>query len=193
LLAFGRQSDLSFFKWPSIAVIEIIRSGPLVAWLFIAFILMPDFINPVYEADSVVRTIIILSLFGGCYIAEILRGGLQAVSSGQVEASNALGMSPTQTKLFVELPSAIRTTVPALVSSVIGLWKDTSLVYLLGVHDGFNLIRIMPEQRDFLGLHKEVYLVAGFMFFIFAYYLSRISMRVEVSLGLRSDTGGEMT
>jgi ABC-type amino acid transport system permease subunit len=76
---------------------------------------------------------------------------------------------------------------------VIGLWKDTSLVYLLGVHDGFNLIRIMPEQRDFLGLHKEVYLVAGFMFFIFAYYLSRISMRVEVSLGLRSDTGGEMT
>lgn len=193
LLAFGRQSDLSFFKWPSIAVIELIRSGPLVAWLFIAFILMPDFINPVYEADSVVRTIIILSLFGGCYIAEILRGGLQAVSSGQVEASTALGLGPTQTKLFVELPSAIRTTVPALVSSVIGLWKDTSLVYLLGVHDGFNLIRIMPEQRDFLGLHKEVYLVAGFMFFIFAYYLSRISMRVEVSLGLRSDTGGEMT
>jgi His/Glu/Gln/Arg/opine family amino acid ABC transporter permease subunit len=193
ILAFGRQSKLTFFKWPSVAVIELIRSGPLVAWLFIAFILMPDFINPVYEADSVVRTIIILSLFGGCYIAEILRGGLQSVSSGQVEASEALGMSPIQTKLFVELPSAIRTTVPALVSSVIGLWKDTSLVYLLGVHDGFNLIRIMPEQRDFLGLHKEVYLIAGVMFFVFAYYLSRISMRVEVSLGLRSDTGGEMT
>ena len=192
-LAFGRRSELPFFKWPSVAVIELIRSGPLVAWLFIAFILMPDFINPVYEADSVVRTIIILSLFGGCYIAEILRGGLQAVSSGQVEAAHAVGLSPMQTKLFVELPSAIRTTVPALVSSVIGLWKDTSLVYLLGVHDGFNLVRIMPEQRDFLGLHKEVYLIAGILFFIFAYYLSRISMRVEASLGLRSDTGGEMT
>ncbi|MFL2498423.1 MAG: amino acid ABC transporter permease [Candidatus Thalassarchaeum sp.] len=192
-LAFGRRSKLPFFKWPSVAVIELIRSGPLVAWLFIAFILMPDFINPVYEADSVVRTIIILSLFGGCYIAEILRGGLQAVSSGQVEAAHAVGLSPMQTKLFVELPSAIRTTVPALVSSVIGLWKDTSLVYLLGVHDGFNLVRIMPEQRDFLGLHKEVYLIAGIIFFIFAYYLSRISMRVEASLGLRSDTGGEMT
>ena len=193
MLAFGRRSELPFFKWPSVAVIELIRSGPLVAWLFIAFILMPDFINPVYEADSVVRTILILSLFGGCYIAEILRGGLQAVSSGQVEASTALGLGPMQTKLFVELPSAIRTTVPALVSSVIGLWKDTSLVYLLGVHDGFNLVRIMPEQRDFLGLHKEVYLIAGVMFFIFAYYLSRISMRVEASLGLRSETGGEMT
>jgi general L-amino acid transport system permease protein len=194
LLAFGRRSELPFFKWPSVGIIEIVRSGPLVAWLFIAFFLVPDIIRPIYEADSVMRTIIIISLFGGCYMAEVLRGGLQAVPHGQIEAAIALGLSPMQTKLYVELPSAIRTTLPAIVSIFIGLWKDTTLVYLVGVLDFFNVAKVLAStDKEFLGDYREPLFFAGFIFWVFAFYMSRISRRIEAKLGLVKEGGGEAT
>lgn len=192
-LAFGRQSRLPLFKYPSIAIIEFVRSGPMIAWLFIAYILMPDVLRPVWDADSVSRTIFIVGLFGGCYLAEVLRGGLQAVPRGQIEAATALGLSPIQTKLQIVLPNAIRTTLPAIVSLIIGLWKDTSLVYLLGVHDMFNIAKILPQQWDYVGLHREAILFAGLIFWIVAYYFSRVSRRIEASLGLTNEGGGDMT
>lgn len=192
-LAFGRQSRLPLFRYPSIAIIEFVRSGPMIAWLFIAYILMPDVLRPVWDADSVSRTIFIVGLFGGCYLAEVLRGGLQAVPRGQIEAATALGLSPIQTKFQIVLPNAIRTTLPAIVSLIIGLWKDTSLVYLLGVHDMFNIAKILPQQWDYVGLHREAILFAGLIFWIIAYYFSRISRRIEASLGLINEGGGDMT
>ncbi len=194
LLAFGRRSELPFFRLPSIGIIEVVRSGPLVAWLFIAFFLLPDIIRPIYEADSVMRTIMIISLFGGCYMAEVLRGGLQAVPHGQIEAAIALGLSPLQTKLYVELPSAIRTTLPAIVSIFIGLWKDTTLVYLVGVLDFFNVAKFLAStDKEFLGDYREPLFFAGFIFWVFAFYMSRISRRIEAKLGLVKEGGGEAT
>ena len=194
ILAFGRRSDLPFFKFPSVAIIELVRSGPLVAWLFIAFFLIPDIIRPIYEADAVIRTILIISLFGGCYMAEVLRGGLQAVPYGQIEAATALGLTPIQTKLYVELPSAIRTTLPAMVGIFIGLWKDTTLVYLLGVLDFFALAKILANtDREFLGNYREPLIFAGFIFWAVAFYMSRISKGIEAKLGLGNEGGGEAT
>jgi len=194
LLAFGRRSELPFFSWPATLVIEFIRSGPMVAWLFIALFILPDVIRPFYEADVVVRTILTFSIFGACYIAEVLRGGLQNVPRGQIEAATALGLSPTQIKLFVELPSAVRTTLPAIVSIFIGLWKDTTLVYLLGVLDLYAIAKVLPAtDLDFGDDYLEPLIFAAAFFWIVALVLSRISLKVEESLGLLNEGGGEAT
>ena len=192
-LAFGRRSSLPVFSWPSVVIIETVRSGPLVAWLFIAYILLPDVLFPVWDADRVSRTILILSLFTGCYLAEILRGGLQAVPTGQQEAALSLGLSTTQTNMLIILPQAIRTTMPAIVSNMIGLWKDTSLIHLLGIHDAFQVAKVLPAQWEFVGLYPEALLFVGMIFWIVSFYLSKISQRIEKNLGLKNESGGEMT
>ncbi len=192
VLAFGRQSELPFFKVPSVAVIELVRSGPLICWLYAAVFLMPDLIDPFYDAEDIMRMLIIFGLFGGCYIAEVLRGGLQAVDSGQKEAAMALGLSPFQTKLRVELPNAIRTTLPSIVSVFIGLWKDTTLLFIINILDFFKLAKDLPNtDLRFLGDFLEPLYVTAFVFWIFAFYLSRVSMRIEKSLGLVREGGGE--
>jgi|TARA_B100001758_G_scaffold244611_1_gene256241 His/Glu/Gln/Arg/opine family amino acid ABC transporter permease subunit len=192
VLAFGRQSELPFFKVPSVAVIELVRSGPLICWLYAAVFLMPDLIDPFYDAEDIMRMLIIFGLFGGCYIAEVLRGGLQAVDSGQKEAAMALGLSPFQTKIRVELPNAIRTTLPSIVSVFIGLWKDTTLLFIINILDFFKLAKDLPNtDLRFLGDFLEPLYVTAFVFWIFAFYLSRVSMRIEKSLGLVREGGGE--
>ena len=192
-LAFGRRSNLPVFYLPSIAIIELIRSGPLVAWLFFAQILLPDMVNPVWEADIASRVIIVLSLFFGCYLAEVLRGGLQAIPHGQYEAATALGLSPLQTKLQIELPQAVRTTLPAIVSQIIGMLKDTSLVYFFGIYDAFRVAKDLPAQWDFIGQHEQALLFVGMVFWILSFYLSKISRRIEKNLGLAHEGGGEAT
>ncbi|MDP6871856.1 MAG: amino acid ABC transporter permease [Candidatus Thalassarchaeaceae archaeon] len=192
VLAFGRQSELPFFKVPSVAVIELVRSGPLICWLYAAVFLMPDLIDPFYDAEDIMRMLIIFGLFGGCYIAEVLRGGLQAVDSGQKEAAIALGLSPFQTKMRVELPNAIRTTLPSIVSVFIGLWKDTTLLFIINILDFFKLAKDLPNtDLRFLGDFLEPLYVTAFVFWIFAFYLSRVSMKIEKGLGLVREGGGE--
>ena len=194
LLAFGRRSEIPFFSLPATMIIELVRSGPMVAWLFIALFILPDVISPIFDADVVVRTIMAFSIFGACYIAEVLRGGLQNVPRGQVEAATALGLSPTQIKLFVELPSAIRTTLPAIVSIFIGLWKDTTLVYLLGVLDLFAISKVLPATDiNFGDDYLEPLIFSALLFWVVALALSRISLKVEKSLGLGVEGGGEAT
>ena len=193
-LAFGRQSSLPVFYVPSVAIIELFRSGPLVAWLFFAQFLVPDLFNPIWEADVASRIIFVFALFFGCYLAEILRGGLQTVPYGQYEAATALGLSSTQIKLQIQLPQAIRTTLPAIVSQMIAMLKDTSLVYFFGIYDAFKPTRDIPSgQRDFLGEYEEPLVFVAFLFWIVAFYLSRVVMRIETSLGLNNDSGAEKT
>jgi len=192
-LAFGRRSNLPVFWIPSVGIIELIRSGPLVAWLFFAQVLVPDLFNPIWEADIASRVILVLSLFFGCYLAEVLRGGLQAVPHGQYEAATALGLSPIQTKLQIELPQAIRTTLPAIVSMMIGMLKDTSLVYFFGIYDAFRVAKDLPAQWDFIGQHEQSLLFVGMIFWILSFYLSKISRRMEKNLGLTHEGGGEAT
>ncbi len=196
-LAFSRQSDLPILKWPGIAVIEIVRSGPLICWLYFAMYLLPDVADPLFtnpeDFDNIVRMMAIFSLFGGCYIAEVIRGGLQAVDSGQKEAALALGLSPMQIKLQVELPNAVRTTLPSIVSVFIGLWKDTTLLFIIEIIDFFRIAKTMANtDLRFLGDFLEPVYFTALIFWVFAFYLSRVSMNVERSLGLVKEGGGDV-
>jgi general L-amino acid transport system permease protein len=145
------------------------------------------------EVEDIIRLLMIFGLFGGCYIAEVLRGGLQAVDSGQKEAALALGLSPMQTKLQVELPNAVRTTLPSIVSVFIGLWKDTTLLFIINILDFFKLAKDLPNTSPgYLDDFLEPLYVTALIFWIFAFYLSRISMRIERSLGLTNEGGGDV-
>ena len=153
----------------------------------------PLFTNP-EDFDNIVRMMAIFSLFGGCYIAEVIRGGLQAVDSGQKEvASLALGLSPMQIKLQVELPNAVRTTLPSIVSVFIGLWKDTTLLFIIEIIDFFRIAKTMANtDLRFLGDFLEPVYFTALIFWVFAFYLSRVSMNVERSLGLVKEGGGDV-
>ena len=193
VLAFGRQSNQPFFSIPSIILIELVRSGPLICWLWFAVFLMPDMMDPFYDAEDIIRMLLMFGIFGGCYIAEVLRGGLQAVDSGQKEAALALGLSPFQTKLQVELPNAVRTTLPSIVSVFIGLWKDTTLLFIINILDFFKLAKDLPAtDLRFLGNFLEPLYVTALVFWVFAFYLSRVSMKIEKGLGLVKEGGGEL-
>ena len=192
VLAFGRQSELPFFKVPAVLLIEIVRSGPLICWLYFAVFLLPDLMDPFYEAEDIIGMLIMFGFFGGCYIAEVLRGGLQAVDSGQKEAALALGLSPMQIRLQIELPNAIRTTLPSIVSVFIGLWKDTTLLFIVNILDFFKLSKDIPGgDMRFMSSFLEPVWVTAIVFWVFAFYLSRVSMRIEKSLGLVREGGGE--
>jgi general L-amino acid transport system permease protein len=197
VLAFSRQSKLPILKWPGIAVIETVRSGPLICWLYFAMYLLPDVADPLFtnpeDFDNIVRMMAIFSLFGGCYIAEVIRGGLQAVDSGQKEAALALGLSPTQIKLQIELPNAVRTTLPSIVSVFIGLWKDTTLLFIIEIVDFFRISKTMANtDLRFLGDFLEPVYFTAIVFWVFAFYLSRVSMGVEKGLGLVKEGGGDV-
>ena len=198
ILAFWRQSNLPILKWPGIAIIEIIRSGPLICWLYFAMYLLPDVADPLFtnpeDFDNILRMMAIFSIFGGCYIAEVIRGGLQAVDKGQKEAALALGLSPLQIKLQVELPNAVRTTLPSIVSVFIGLWKDTTLLFIIEIIDFFRISKTMANtDLRFLGDFLEPVYFTALVFWIFAFYLSRVSMGVEKGLGLVKEGGGDAT
>ena len=192
-LAFGRRSPFPIFSIPSVGIIELVRAGPLVAWLFFAQFMFPDLMAPIWDAEFASRIILVFSFFFGCYLAEILRGGLQSVSHGQYEAATALGLSPVQIKLQIQLPQAVRTTLPAIVSQMIAMLKDTSLVYFFGITDAFKVAQDIPNQRDFIGQDFDALIFIGMMFWVLAFYLSQISRRIEKSLGLIKEGEGEAT
>ena len=156
--------------------------------------MFPDMMSPIWDADFASRIILVFSFFFGCYLAEILRGGLQSVSHGQYEAATALGLSPTQVKLQIQLPQAIRTTLPAIVSQMIAMLKDTSLVYFFGITDAFKIAQDIPaSSRDFIGQELDALIFIGMMFWVLSFYLSQISRRIEKGLGLIKEDGGELT
>ena len=196
MFAFGRQSNLPVVKWPTVAFIEIFRSGPLICWLYFALFMLGDVADPLFsdpeDFSNILRMMAIFSFFGAVYIAEVIRGGLQSVDSGQKEAAIALGLTPIQTKQFVELPNAIRTTLPSIVSVFIGLWKDTTLLYIIGVLDFLKIASTLSQTDfNFMGYYLEPLYFAAIVFWLPAFYISRISMKVEKSLGLVNEGGAE--
>ena len=196
ILAFCRQSNLPVVKWPSVVFIEVFRSGPLICWLYFALFMLGDVADPLFSSPedftNILRMMAIFTFFGGVYIAEVIRGGLQSVDSGQKEAAVALGLSPAQTKLFIELPNAIRTTMPSIVSVFIGLWKDTTLLYIIGVLDFLKIASTLSNTDfNFMGYYLEPLFFAAIVFWLPAFYISRVSMKVERSLGLVNEGGAE--
>ncbi|MCI0834833.1 MAG: amino acid ABC transporter permease, partial [Chloroflexi bacterium] len=158
LLALARASSLPVLKAVSTAIIEVTRGGPLVAWLFISRFVLPAFLPDWLQVDPIISAMFIVSLFTGAYVAEIVRGGLQSVDPGQSEAAHALGLNTFNVTLFIVLPQAIRAVIPALISQMIALWKDTTLFTILGFTDALGGAEAAFSQTEFIGRQKEALL-----------------------------------
>jgi general L-amino acid transport system permease protein len=188
LLALGRTSTMPIFRIMSTVYIEIVRGVPLITWLLIAFLMLPVSLPEGVEIGGVMRAIGAMVFFSAAYLAENVRGGLQAIPKGQYEASKALGMSTAQMTLFITLPQALRAVIPALVGQVIAIFKDTSLVTIVGLFDFLHLARqVIPAQSQpfsFLGSIKETLIFAALVYWLFTFTFSRISLRLEKKLGV---------
>lgn len=186
LLAMGRRSSLPLIRTVSVAFIEFIRGVPLIA-LLLAGVFAIGFLIPADLAPGqVTRMLIAITLFEAAYIAEIVRGGLQAVPRGQVEASNALGVGTWKTMRLIVLPQALRATIPAMVGQFISLFKDTTLVSILGTNDLLNATFIVNSQDQFLGQGLFIITIgfAGVVFWVGSYTMSREAQRLEKKLGV---------
>jgi general L-amino acid transport system permease protein len=187
LLALGRRSSFPVVRWVCIAYIELFRGVPLITILFMAFFMTGFFLPEGVEAPSLVtRAIIGFTLFTSAYIAEIVRGGLQSVPAGQIEAAQALGLSPIKTTFRIVLPQALRAVIPAIVGQFISLFKDTSLVFILGLTEFLAVAQNITKQPDFLaeGLYVETLVFASFVYWTGSYWMSRESQRLERRLGV---------
>lgn len=197
LLALGRQSTLPVVRWCCIGYIEIVRGVPLIAILFMATFLLPLFLRPEreislgifalpltgYDPNLVMRAFVAIVLFSAAYLAETVRGGLQAVPRGQIEAAQALGLGQSRILAFIVLPQALRAVIPAIVGQFISLFKDTSLVAVVGLTDLLGVAEQVTAQRAFIGRQAETLLfVAGIYWFV-AFSMSRASQRLEKTLG----------
>ena len=182
-LALCRQSKLPAIRWISTTYIETIRGVPLITILFMGSVLIPIFM-PEMNIDQVVRMMIGITFFSAAYMAENVRGGLQAIPQGQHEAAHALGLNYTKTMFFIVLPQALRSVIPAIVGQFISLFKDTSLVSIIGLIDLLGVAKSITANREWLGLQAEVYLLAAVIYFVFCYSMSYISTEVETSLGV---------
>lgn len=188
-LALGRNSKLPAIKYFCIGFIEVIRGAPLIMWLFIASLLLPLLLNvDANSLPSIMRAYVAITLFSSAYMAENVRGGLQAVPRGQAEAARALGLSAWQTTRLIVLPQALRAVIPAIVGQAISLFKDTSLVFIVGLTDFFKVGDIVSVQPESLlvtgGVKLEVFLFVAALYFFFAYRMSIASRQLERQLGV---------
>lgn len=184
LLALGRQSELLVVRLFSIAYIEVVRGVPLITLIFMASLMLPLFLPGNIRIDQALRAMIAFTLFTAAYIAENVRGGLQAIPRGQLEAARALGLSGVLTMVFIVLPQALRAVIPANVGQFISLFKDTSLVFVAALLDLFNMGRSILANPQWLGFDREVLLFVAFVYWIFTYFMSHLSRRLEKLLGV---------
>jgi len=184
LLALGRRSSLPAARILSTGYIELIRGVPLITLLFMADLMLPLLLPGELRIDRVVRAMGGITLFSAAYVAENVRGGLQAIPTGQVEAASALGLNPIQTNLYIVLPQALRSVIPANVGLFISLLKDTTLVTIIGLFELLGIGRAILAQPESLGAHLEVYTFVAAVFFVLCYAMSQASYRLERALGV---------
>jgi general L-amino acid transport system permease protein len=183
LLALGRRSSLPALRGISTLYIEVVRGVPLVTILFMAQVMVPIFL-PDFRIDKILRAMIGLTLFSAAYMAENVRGGLQGVPRGQYEAAQALGLGYPLAMLLIILPQALRSVIPSIVGQFISLFKDTSLVAIIGLLDLLGIARSIIANPNWLGRQAEVYLFAAIVYFIFSFSMSYVSRRIEIKLGV---------
>ena len=184
LLALGRRSKLPVIRYFSIGFIELIRGVPLITILYTASILLTLFLPINVRPDLVIRAMIGFIIFEAAYQAENVRGGLQAIDRGQYEAAHALGLNGAQTTVLIILPQALRAVIPALFNSFISLFKDTSLVAIIGLFDIVRTARAILAQTEWLGTHREVFLFAFIIYWLFNLAFTYGSRRMEEALGV---------
>lgn len=185
LLALGRRSNLPVLKGLCVLFIELVRGVPLVSLLFMAQVIVPLFLPEDLRLDRVMRALFAITLFSAAYMAENVRGGLQSVPQGQVEAARALGLGGPHTMLFIVLPQALRAIIPAIVGQFISLFKDTSLVVTVGLLDVLGIGKsIVLGNVEWVGSQSEVYIFIALLFWVFTYSMSYASRKLETALGV---------
>lgn len=182
LLALGRRSELPLLRWITVAFIEFWRGIPLITVLFMASVMLPFFLPPGVEFDKLLRCLVGVVLFTSAYMAEVVRAGLQAVPKGQHEAAAALGLGYWQSMGLVILPQALRQVIPGIVNTFISLFKDTSLVLIIGMFDLLGMVQAASTDPEWMGFAMEGYVFAGFVFWMFCFSMSRTSLRLEKRL-----------
>ena len=185
LLALGRQSKLPAIRVMSVIYIEFIRGVPLISLLFMGQVMLQLFLPDGFPlVDRVLRALVAITLFSAAYTAENVRGGLQSIPRGQYEAAQALGLNAFQATMNIILPQALRAVIPVLVGQFISLFKDTTLVALVGLFDLLGIARTVLANPDWLGTQQEVYATVAVLFWIFSYGMSYASRRLERRLGV---------
>lgn len=179
LLALGRRSRLPVIQALCIGYIELIRGVPLISLLFMASVMVPLFLPEGLSIDKLLRAQLALIGFAAAYLAEVVRGGLQAIPKHQYEAADALGLSYWQRTVYVVLPQALRIAVPPLVNTFIGFFKDTSLVVIIGLFDLLHAVKVALNEPAWTGFGVEAYLFAALVYFVFCYAMSRYSRTLE--------------
>ena len=186
LLALGRRSNLPIVSLFSILFIELVRGVPLITLLFMTQVILPLLLPEDIQIDRVLRAFLAITLFSAAYMAENIRGGLQAVPSSQVEAAKALGLSGRHTMAFIVMPQALKAVIPAIVGQFIALFKDTTLVVIVGLLDIVGIGKaIVLGNVEWVDAQREVYLFIALMFWIFTYSMSYASRKLEESLGVK--------
>ena len=180
-LALGRRSNLPVVKYACILYIEVVRGVPLITVLFLAVLMVPLVDPTLASIENAVRAWVGITMFSAAYLAENVRGGLQSIDRGQTEAAQAVGLSTWQTTLHILLPQALRAVIPALVGQFISLFKDTSLVFIVGLAEIVGIANRVVAQPEFLGRRQETFLYVAILFFVFSYIMSYISRRIEAT------------
>lgn len=184
LLAMGRRSRMPAIRIFSVTFIELFRAVPLITVLFMASVMLPLFMPQGFTMDKLLRALIGVALFNGALMAEVVRGGLQAIPSGQFEAAKASGMGYWKTMIFIILPQALRTVIPGLVNTYVAIIKDTTLVLIIGLFDLLGIVQAGISSGDWLApsVTNTGYVFAGFGFWLLCFGLSRYSMHLERKL-----------
>ena len=181
-LALGRTSNLPALSILCVIFIEFIRGVPLITLLFVASTMLNYFLPPGTTFDLLMRVLIMVTLFAAAYIAEVVRGGLQAIPRGQYEAADALGLTYWQATRLIILPQTLKISIPGIVNTFIGLYKDTTLVIIIGMLDPLGIGRAALADAEWSGLAREVYLFVAVFFFLCCFGMSRYSLYLEKKL-----------
>ena len=183
VLALGRRSRLPVVRILSVVFIEAIRGVPLITLLFVAIVILQLFLPPQVSLDQLVRVMIMVTLFASAYMAEVIRGGLQAIPQGQYEAGQAMGLGYWQSMRLVILPQALKISIPGIVNTFIGLFKDTTLVIIIGLFDILGQARLLQTNPEWIGkVDHETFLIAALFFFVICFSMSRYSINLEKRL-----------
>jgi general L-amino acid transport system permease protein len=182
LLALGRQSSMFFIKTICVVFIEFIRGVPLITLLFVASVLLNYFLPPGTSFDLILRVVIMVTLFASAYMAEVIRGGLAALPQGQYEAADSLGLNYWKSTRLIIMPQALKVAIPGIVNTFIGLFKDTTLVSVIGLLDPVGLLNPIRADSNWNGIVWELYVFVAMFFWIFCFSMSRYSMYLEKKL-----------
>ena len=182
MLALGRKSDMLLIKVICVGFIEFVRGVPLITLLFTASLLLNYFLPPGTNFDIILRVIIMVTLFAAAYMAEVIRGGLAALPRGQYEAADALGLDYWKAQRLIIMPQALKISIPGIVNTFIGLFKDTTLVVFIGLLDPIGLSNAIRADTNWNGIYWELFAFIGLLFFIFCFGMSRYSMYLERKL-----------